>query len=381
MTADEHCLSTEIAKRDIHSEAKKQELREFRDRWASAMLASDAKPATIRVAWLLVLRYLNTDPAHPWFGCAWPSKQTVAQQTHLSLESAKRAFRELQGAGFLVAIDQRPNHGFQNSGTVVYALKLPGVIRDPGVTGDRGSCVTYPGVTGEPPRGSYVTPNSINNSLNYSKNFPLDGHLSTPHKEGAKRDHMEWADDREMESLSDFLQDEHTIYNELLPYWVTIAMKYDTELTFCAAFEAVIDAATECAGLDARRQSWASAFMAMMKAIATGETGEDGEVYDLAVAVENADTTRREHADRLRRGERTWRWFKAAMPDSQQRREASDEEWRVVWEQLIFEGYQVADLEDWCNDNRDQLRGKYPREVASMVWFEPGIAYREQFSA
>lgn len=376
MISNDPDLSTRIGKAYGDTEEKARHLRRFRDQWSLAVLASDVTGAAVRVAWLLALDYLNTDPGNPRFGCAWPSKPTMAKRANVSFGSAKRAVRELEDEGFLLAVDQLPNNGFQNSGSIVYALRLPGATDEPGVMHDPGPQVSQPGATDEPHPGSPVNPNSLNNSLNYSNNFPVDAHFAPP-----AEDHLEWHDDSEKETLAGFLEDERTHFSELLPYWVQIAMKHDTELTFSTAFEACVDAAQEYAGEDALRRSWASAFMAMMKAIATGETGTDGEVADLAAAVQNADTARIERVDRLRRGERTWRWFKASMPDSPQRNDAQDAEWRFVWEQLIHEGYGVGDLEEWIGDNRDGLFGKYPKEVSEMVEFDPFTPYREQVSA
>ena len=178
-----------------------------------------------------------------------------------------------------------------------------------------------------------------------------------------------------------FLLDEATITTKLLPYWVTLAMQNDTELTFASAFEAAVDAAMEHGGDTAVRSSWPSAFMAMLKAIATGDTGEGGEIADLATAVKNADKARLERTDRKRRGDTTWRWLRASMPPSAQKDSAREMEWRVIWEQLIFNGYEIQDVANWIEDNGGRLNGKYPKEVFSEI--ERGLQNDEnrQFSA
>lgn len=178
MSDNKLTLSTDVRNKYAEGEAKDRLFR-FRIDWSLEVIGSGLSKAAVKVAWLLALEYMNFDPSNQWFGCAWPSKPTLAEKTHVSLESVKRGTRELLQAGFLKKVGQRPNNGFQNSGCIIYAFALPGATCDPGVNTDRGSELNRPGVKSDPPPGVSGDPQLWeDNSLNNSLNLPIDAHLS-----------------------------------------------------------------------------------------------------------------------------------------------------------------------------------------------------------
>ncbi|OFO33873.1 hypothetical protein HMPREF3048_09665 [Corynebacterium sp. HMSC075D04] len=374
VTSNEPNLSTQVATGYGENEEKTQRLRRFRDDWGHAVLASDVSGAALRVAWLLALEYVNMKPDNPRFGCAWPSKPTVAKEARISLTSVKRAVRELEEAGFLKAVDQLPNRGFQNSGSIVYALRLPGAVDEPGVNHDPGPNLDYPGAVDEPHPGPDLAPYSFTNSLNYSKNFPECEHLAMPRAEG-------------METFEEFYDRIELEAPALVAYWVELATAYETELTFETALEAAIDTIQD--GEDVRqlfdddappaeRSSWKSTIMAMMKAIATGDASGEGDnegtIWDLDEAIERAEEARASKVDHERRSGKTWRWFKGHFPYSQQ---STAKEWRFVWETMIYRGYTIDQMEVAIRGHGQRFVGKYPREVLSILLNEPqheGIA-------
>ena len=157
-----------------------------------------ARAVDLRVAWLLLFKYLNSES-----GLAWPSASTMATETSISVRAVRRSIGWLTGSGGYFTKTKGGGRGHSNQ----YSPNLERVTAESPINGERVTSLAVKGDTAGRKRVTLVSPDSLEESKEESLEdraslaSPPEGGsrsaLSKPRKQDSRQGSGERLDDGE----------------------------------------------------------------------------------------------------------------------------------------------------------------------------------------